>query len=1359
MSTKTKNPKKPTIIAVLLAASLALTAVMVWAANDTWVPIGPNLPGGKALDMVADPAQPGTFLAAVRTHENQWARVYRGVRNDDALQWTAVYTTPASLRSLAMAGDRAYVNGTAFDPGLPFVSRSDDGGLTWRPVLTSTGFSELLSLAVNPAEPDQVYAGGQANMEGFVFASADGGDTWTQSWITYARSIWALAVAPTSPPTIIAGGRTITGGSIIYRSTDLGLTWTPRLIIIGGCCPIEALLVHPITPTIAFAHRGEEVYRSTDGGDTWTSVHTTTAAGSEADASLALDPQNPDIVYAKAWDVLHRSTDGGDTWAWQADLPEDSRAFLVDPADGDRFYVTTWRGIYRSDDAGATWVPDQAGITSPLPGPEAFAVGSDERLYLGAQEWGGDSKGLYVSLDDGLTWTRPISDIEVNSVAVAPLNPTLVYAVGSPPLGAEPPFLSKIYRSTDGGDTWEAVWSQESGGNLKTVAVAPDQTSTVYVVGGNLAETFLYTSADGGDTWTETQVPGLGYARPLVVDPISPTTLYLGGWRTDWTQYGQVLRSTDGGASWETIFTGERFGRQVTGLAVNPQRPEIIYVAVNGEVHKSTDGGESWTRLDGAPDVKQLILDPAVPSVIYSEDWSGLYRSADAGETWDPITDNLPADANFMTLGLRASADSRTLYAGLYDMGAWKRVEPAPEPGPPVNIQVTVEPQTLPADGRSQATVRALVTDEYGNWVADGTPVSFFVTRPMAAVEQAALATVPTVDGVAEITYTADTEPGQVRIFATTDAVVGWGDLTLYIYRIYLPMVMKAYVPAIPPIWTSTTWAATQLSHQVGQQHGDSEWYATAEQGPGFLAYGPYVTLPAGTYRVTFRLMVDNNTADANPVALVDVYRDAGGLGGTFTINRRQFNAAYQYQDFAILFNLDKVYDSVEFRVWVTGVSYVRMASVTVETATSLKPTLNDAAWHGTLWQAYGPDILHGTGQRIGDSTDWETFVSSAKDYMLYGPYVDLPDGWYRVTYRLKVDVVEASDDVIADPNVSADYGNRIIIPNEQLRGLRADRENDGEDARFGYLTRRFFEQADTWQDLSGDFDAWPNNHIELRIRYLGHSYLAVDHVRLQRTIESPMYILFAHGFQGTASDWDTFARHARRNDWIVFRYSVSKDAGIGTRAGELASQFRGAREDGGKELPWGSVKAVGHSMGGLDLRYAVSEAHQRDYRSDSDFTHMARRLRKIYTLATPHGGSGCAAIGTGGAYKDLTVDEMKEFNRARPNSHLNLNLPYLGQRRLTLLAWTFSPDARGEKNCNKGRYGGCAACSTLPTFETPNDGVVEFEHQKWIHPDAKTLETPWTGPFLNCHCPGLNWQFELDATWVLDAILNDPWY
>ena len=120
-------------------------------------------------------------------------------------------------------------------------------------------------------------------------------------------------------------------------------------------------------------------------------------------------------------------------------------------------------------------------------------------------------------------------------------------------------------------------------------------------------------------------------------------------------------------------------------------------------------------------------------------------------------------------------------------------MEPAPEPGPPATIQVTVEPNTLPADGRSQATVRALVTDPHGNWVADGTPVSFFATQPMAAAGKMALATVPTVDGVAATTYTAGTEPGQVRIFATADGTVGWADLTLYIYRLYLPVTMKAY--------------------------------------------------------------------------------------------------------------------------------------------------------------------------------------------------------------------------------------------------------------------------------------------------------------------------------------------------------------------------------------------------------------------------------------------------------------------------------------------------------------------------------------------------------------------------------------
>ncbi|HIC89764.1 MAG TPA: hypothetical protein EYP04_10245 [Anaerolineae bacterium] len=109
-------------------------------------------------------------------------------------------------------------------------------------------------------------------------------------------------------------------------------------------------------------------------------------------------------------------------------------------------------------------------------------------------------------------------------------------------------------------------------------------------------------------------------------------------------------------------------------------------------------------------------------------------------------------------------------------------------PGPPAQISVTIHPDRLPADGHSTAVVTATVRDGNGNRVADGTLVTF--TFQHLSTKGARQGVVPTRDGTAITTYTAETRPGVARIIAEAGSAIGWADLELFLYYAQLPLII-----------------------------------------------------------------------------------------------------------------------------------------------------------------------------------------------------------------------------------------------------------------------------------------------------------------------------------------------------------------------------------------------------------------------------------------------------------------------------------------------------------------------------------------------------------------------------------------
>ena len=230
--------------------------------------------------------------------------------------------------------------------------------------------------------------------------------------------------------------------------------------------------------------------------------------------------------------------------------------------------------------------------------------------------------------------------------------------------------------------------------------------------------------------------------------------------------------------------------------------------------------------------------------------------------------------------------------------------------------------------------------------------------------------------------------------------------------------------------------------------------------------------------------------------------------------------------------------------------------------------------------------------------------------------------------------------------------------------------------------------------------------------------------------------ILFAHGYQSSKETWDLFAAYAQNDGYNVFRYDVPADGSIEARATVLAQDIVAL----GDSIGDASLITVGHSMGGLDLRYIVSLAHVNQADKDNLFYKAAKKIAKIYTIATPHKGSSLPGIDD--ATRDMTDAHMKEFNEAYPYSTYTVD-----GRKIPLLAYRFKC---GDAKVSDGN-------DPQEASRLDIDGVVYTRKQ--LFNGAPYTQTIFSGKHTDDALCLEDTQTELSRTDLLQDILdkNDP--
>lgn len=365
---------------------------------------------------------------------------------------------------------------------------------------------------------------------------------------------------------------------------------------------------------------------------------------------LELHPNNPRIIYAgAAGGGVWKSNDGGSTFnPIFEDYCQSIGAITLDPSDPDntvyvgtgetwtRNSVTIGDGLYRSKDGGITWkklgLENSERIANIIVNPE-----NPNEIYvgvLGALWSDSDQRGVFKSSDGGSTWNKILYDGPATGcadLAMDPSNPNILYASmwefrrtgwsfnsGGP--------KSALYKSTDGGASWNKIHNGFPEGKLGrlAIAVAPSDSNILYTVieAESPDKKGLYRSDDAGQTWTQSN-----------------------------NDFGITVRPF-------------YFSR----IVIDPKNPDVIVKAgLSGSI--SRDGGKTFKDLGFMhSDIHDIAFHVKDSDYMFAGTDGGVYRSWNGGTTFE-IVENLPL-AQFYHVSVD-NAEPYNIYGGLQDNGSW----------------------------------------------------------------------------------------------------------------------------------------------------------------------------------------------------------------------------------------------------------------------------------------------------------------------------------------------------------------------------------------------------------------------------------------------------------------------------------------------------------------------------------------------------------------------------------------------------------------------------------------------------------------------------------------------------------------
>ncbi|MBR9921918.1 MAG: glycosyl hydrolase [Bacteroidetes bacterium] len=350
------------------------------------------------------------------------------------------------------------------------------------------------------------------------------------------------------------------------------------------------------------------------------------------------------------------------------------------------YYVATSSGgVWKTENAGTTYEPifDGQGsysigcITMDPNNPNVIWVGTGENNNQRSVAYG---DGIYKSEDGGASWTHMgLKESEhIGRIIVDPRDSRTVYVAAIGPLWSEGGDRG-VYKTTDGGENWEAVLTIDEHTGVTDIVMDPRDPDVIYAaafqrrrhvftyVGGG-PESGMYKTSDGGENWKKINkgLPGGDIGRiGLAISPADPEIIYAMVEAAGNTS--GFFKSTNRGASWQKQSGYFTRGNYYSEIVAHPTDPDIVY-AMDTWMHVTHDGGKSFERVGERTkhvDNHSLYIDPDYPNYLLAGCDGGLYETFDAGKTWE-FKDNLPV-TQFYKVEVDNAQPFYNIYGGTQD--------------------------------------------------------------------------------------------------------------------------------------------------------------------------------------------------------------------------------------------------------------------------------------------------------------------------------------------------------------------------------------------------------------------------------------------------------------------------------------------------------------------------------------------------------------------------------------------------------------------------------------------------------------------------------------------------------------------
>ena len=698
--------------AMVVAASVALAASYdaKFFSEIRWRSIGPYR-GGRTKSAVGVPSQPNVFYIGVCNggvwKSNDYGRTWFPIFDDQPTGSIGAIAVAPSDPNIVYVGSGEGLQRPDLSTG-DGIYRSADAGKTWVHLGLGDG-QQIPQIAVDPRNPDRLFAAVLGhpygpNEERGIYRSTDGGRTFQKVLYKDENTGGSdVAIDPANPDTVYAalwearqgpwensswGGNN--GG--LFKSTDGGATWRQLTQGLGDGVTQANLAIAPSNPKRIYAAiasgRGTGIYRSDDAGESWTRTTTdsrpATRIGGGDLPVPAVDPKNPDVVYTASI-VTWKSTDGGKTWTGIRGAPggDDYQRIWINLNNPAIILIVSDQGAIVTVNGGETW---SSWYNQPT--AQMYHVNPDNafpyRLCSGQQESGSacvSSRGN----DGAITFREwhPVGVEEYGYAVPDPLDPDIVF-------GGK---VTRYDRRT--GQVANVAPKPIRGADFRTLRTAPVVFSQadphVLFFGANT----LWKTRDGGNNWQQispdltrktwdvpasvgkyresVEVSQRGVIYTVAPSPLDINRIWAG------TDDGLIQATADGGLHWKdvtppqvvpwakvSIIDAGHFDALTAYAAVNTLRLDDM----RPHIWRTHDGGKTWTEIvsgipAGAP-VNVVREDPKSKGLLFAGTEREVYVSFDDGDHWQSLRLNMPA-SSIRDLAIKDD----DLAAGTHGRGFW----------------------------------------------------------------------------------------------------------------------------------------------------------------------------------------------------------------------------------------------------------------------------------------------------------------------------------------------------------------------------------------------------------------------------------------------------------------------------------------------------------------------------------------------------------------------------------------------------------------------------------------------------------------------------------------------------------------